>query len=129
VSSLRGQVIEMAVPEGQVMVQVEADPTPNPNGRPWDWVGGVGAMGVKDDKGQVHKVVGAWASYDQNNAVGLVAGFQADPAQSVVMPQFSPPAPRPTKIWLAAYVPRGSKVKEVVIGAQVLKGGLDVTAE
>jgi hypothetical protein len=59
-------------------------------------------------------------------ATHVAGAFQSDPANALLMPQMSQPQAPPSKMWFAAYVPKGVKIKEVVIGNQVLKPGLDL---
>lgn len=129
VTQLRGDIIEMFVPEGQVMVQVEAEATNAPFAQAWAWWQRVGEMGLKDEQGKVHKLVGAWASFETAGATYLTGAFQSDPAQPLAMPELPTPQARPGRIFLAAYVPRGTTIKEVVMGSEVLKSGLNVVAQ
>jgi hypothetical protein len=129
VTRLRGDIIDMFVPEGQGMVQIEADPPGGPAGQGWTFWIEVGNIGLKDDKGTVHKLVGAWASAEIQGATHVAGAFQSDPASALLMPRMSQPEVAPSKIWLVAYVPKGTKVKEVVLRNQVLKTGLDVNVQ
>jgi hypothetical protein len=130
VTRLRGDVIDMFVPEGQAMVQIEADAPNAPTvGQAWAFWTEVGNIGLKDDKGTVHKLVGAWASVDVQGATHVTGAFQSDPANALLMPRTAQPEARPSKIWLAAYVPKGVTIKQVVLGNQVLKSGLSVSAQ
>jgi hypothetical protein len=129
VTQLRGDIIEMFVPDGQGMVQIEADPPSGPVGQSWTFWIEVGNIGLKDDKGTVHKLVGAWASVDVQGATQVTGAFTSEPGNPLLMPQMTQPQSPPSKIWLAAYVPKGVKVKEVVLANQVLKTGLDLTVQ
>jgi hypothetical protein len=129
VTQLRGDIIEMFVPEGQVMMQVEAESTNAPFAQAWAWWQGVGQIGLKDEQGTVHKLVGAWASFETGGATFLTGAFQSDTVQPLAMPDLPAPQAKPGRIFLAAYVPRGTKIKEVVMGSEVLKSGLNVDAQ
>ncbi|MGA2582727.1 MAG: hypothetical protein ABSG31_05570 [Tepidisphaeraceae bacterium] len=123
--SVDEQIANIAVPDGQVMVQASfGGPT---EGEVWDWGKQINDFQLIDTVGHAYKLVGAWALVRKSTQQMLAASIDSSNAGNV--PAIDQQTGRPSNVYLAFYVPSGTTIAEVRYEKTTVASSLNFSAQ